>query len=182
MYHLSWNTKNQKVQNRKCDSLNEVKETIKLILASYSTVKESINYWNDEDGADNTYFPYVDERFLLYWNEKYKTNSKMRTFKTKSDLNKKIDELATNVDVVRNSVMYFNEFREPIYPLKTEPKTAPEQRKAIKKYNSKLSEIKIRVTPEEKEQIMKAAATAEMSMQEYILVKLKIRKPKKKKK
>jgi len=173
MYHLSWKTKNQEVQNRKCDSLNEVKETITLILAL--SVKESISYWNDEDGADNTYFPYVDERFLLYWNEKYKTNSEMRTFKTKSDLNKKIDELATNVNVVRNSVMYFNEFREPIYPLKTEPKTAPEQRKAIKKYNSKLSEIKIRVTPEEKEKIKSMADAVGLSMQKFILKKLKIK-------
>lgn len=52
---------------------------------------------------------------------------------------------------------------------KTELKTKDSMRKAIDKYNSKLSEIKIRVKPGIKDRVKARAAEKGLSVQSYII-------------
>lgn len=171
MYHLKWKTTNGKEHNRVFETWAETKKCAVYLSTRINVDKKSISYWDDVNGIENTYFPYRDERLVLSWG-----NNNRLFFNNKADLDEKIKDLKADKTVDNKTIRYINEYREIIFVSETKDAA----KKAVKKYNSKLSEIKIRVTPEEKEQIMKAAATAEMSMQEFILTKLKIRKPKKK--
>ena len=72
-------------------------------------------------------------------------------------------EIYRNPEVLQ---LYFN--RSSTH--KTELKTKESMRKAIDKYNSKLSEIKIRVKPDIKDKVKARAEENGMSVQAYIII------------